>query len=438
LDPAPESTAPRPRIYYGWWMVAVTSAMIFVASGIFFRGFTVFVPAIRDALGISQAQTNLIFSVARAEGGLEGPFAGWLIDRFGNRRLLIPCILLAAAGYIVLSFFVTGFWGFTLVYLLMVSLGNSMAFQHAMFAGLNQWFRRRRSLAISILAAVSSLGGVALVPALNLLITHFDWQAAMLVSGALYLAILLPLTIFFRNRPEDLGLLPDGDATPPTTTSTARATRGRQVELRDYTVKEALRTRAYWLLMFGAGFRQMATLGILVSIIPILETKGVSRQEAANLAGLMFGINFFSRLIIGYLGDRWPKSLLLGSTLALEAMGFLFLYLGHWSGTGVILVLLFILFQGMGDGAGIIVWAAVGEYYGRDRFATLRGYITFAFSWALIASPVYAGWVFDHFGDYDWAIIPAGALAALSSVCFFAIKKPPQLTGAMSEAASPA
>ena len=80
-------------------MVAITSAMAFFASGIFFRGFTVFVPAIRDSLGISQAQTNLIFSIARAEGGLEGPVAGWLIDRFGNRKLLIPAILLAVAGY---------------------------------------------------------------------------------------------------------------------------------------------------------------------------------------------------------------------------------------------------------------------------------------------------------------------------------------------------
>ena len=98
-------TAPpraRPRIFYGWWMLAITSLMAFFASGIFFRGFTVFVPAIRDSLGISQAQTNLIFALARAEGGLEGPFAGWLIDRFGNRALLIPAVLLAVAGYLVL------------------------------------------------------------------------------------------------------------------------------------------------------------------------------------------------------------------------------------------------------------------------------------------------------------------------------------------------
>ena len=438
LDPPVNEAEPRPRIFYGWWMVAITSSMVFVASGIFFRGFTVLVPAIRDSLGITQAQTNLIFSIARAEGGMEGPFAGWLIDRFGNRALLVPSILLAVAGYIVLSLFVDNVWTFTLVYLAMVSLGNSIAFQHAMFAGLNQWFRRRRTLAISILAATSSLGGLSLVPTMNLLIANQGWQKATLLSGVLYLVILLPLTIFFRNRPEDMGLLPDGDTTPPLATGSARGTSSRRLELRDYTVGEAVHTRAYWLLMFGAGLRQMATLGILVSIVPLLETKGISRQEAANLTGLMFGINFFSRLIIGWLGDRWPKSLILGGSLAVEALGFLFLFFGDWSGLGIILILLFILFQGMGDGAGIIVWAAVGDYYGRDRFATLRGYITFAFSWALIASPVYAGWVFDTFGDYQWAIGPAAICAAFSSLCFFAIKKPPQLTRAVPETTSPA
>ena len=418
----------RPPIYYGWWMVAITSAMAFFASGIFFRGFTVFVPAIRDSLGISQAQTNLIFSIARAEGGLEGPVAGWLIDRFGNRKLLIPAILWAVAGYLVLSQFVDSLLTFALVYLLMVSLGNSIAFQHALFAGINQWFNRRRAFAISMLAAVSSLGGLFLVPSLNFIIEHRSWQSAMLFSGIAYLVFLMPLTIFFRNRPEDMGLLPDGDARPPVQAGAGREASGRAREIRDYTVREAIRTRAYWLLLAGAGLRQVATLGIMVSIVPILETKGLSRQEAANLTGFMFGINFLSRLLVGYLGDRMPKSYLLFCSLMLETTGLVCLLFGQWSGDRTVLLLIFILLQGLGDGGGIIVWAAMGEYFGRDRFATLRGYITFSHSWALIASPVFAGWVFDKYGSYDLAIGPGAVCAAAAALCFVAIKKPPQLT----------
>ena len=416
-------------------MVAITSAMSFFASGVFFRGFGVLVLPIRDELGITQAQTNLVFSVARAEGGLEGPFAGWLIDKFGNRNVLVPSLLLAVIGYFIMAFWMPGFWTFALVYLGLVSLGNSMAFQHACFAGLNQWFQRKRALAISILAAVASLGGLALIPTMNLLIDQAGLRWGLIASGLFYLVILLPLCIWFRNRPEDMGLLPDGATRPPTTGGRGQARR----ETRDYTVREALRTRAYWLLLLGAGLRQTATLGILVSLFPILvDDKGMSTQMAANLIGAMSAINFVSRLIMGYMGDRVSKQAIMAVSLFVEGVGYLFLWQGDWqTAIGITLVLGFVVCEGMMDGAGVIVWAALGEYYGRTRFATLRGYITFAYAWALVASPVYAGWVYDQFGSYNRAIVPGAICAMIAGVCFLFIKRPPELTTEVPEVNAP-
>ncbi len=416
-------------------MVAITSAMSFFASGVFFRGFGVLVLPIRNELGITQAQTNLVFSVARAEGGLEGPFAGWLIDKFGNRNVLVPSLLLAVIGYFIMAFWMPGFWTFALVYLGLVSLGNSMAFQHACFAGLNQWFQRKRALAISILAAVASLGGLALIPTMNLLIDQAGLLWGLIASGLFYLVILLPLCIWFRNRPEDMGLLPDGATRPPTTGGRGQTRR----ETRDYTVREALRTRAYWLLLLGAGLRQTATLGILVSLFPILvDDKGMSTQMAANLIGAMSAINFVSRLIMGYMGDRVSKQAIMAVSLFVEGVGYLFLWQGDWqTAIGITLVLGFVVCEGMMDGAGVIVWAALGEYYGRTRFATLRGYITFAYAWALVASPVYAGWVYDQFGSYNRAIVPGAICAMIAGVCFLFIKRPPELTTEVPEVNAP-
>ena len=425
---AARQQSPGGQIYYGWWMVVITSVMSFFASGIFFRGFGVLVIPIREQLGITQAQTNLIFSIARAEGGLEGPAAGWLIDKFGNRAVLVPSLIIAIIGYGIMAFWLPGFWGFALIYLGLVSLGNSMAFQHACFAGLNQWFQRRRSLAISILAAVASLGGLALIPTMNLLIDKSGLRWGLIASGGFYAVILLPLCIWFRNKPEDMGLLPDGATRPPAARGSRTAAARR--ETRDYTVREALRTQAYWLLLLGAGLRQTATLGILISLFPILvEDKGMSTQMAANLIGVMSFINFVSRLAMGYMGDRVSKKAIMFVSLTVEGIGYLFLWLGDWqTAVGITLVLGFILCEGMMDGAGVIVWAALGEYYGRTRFATLRGYITFAYAWALVASPVYAGWVADRFGNYDYAIIPGAICAFAAGACFLFIKRPPELT----------
>jgi MFS family permease len=403
--------------------------MTFFASGIFFRGFSVFFGPVRDSLHLSNAQTALIFSLARAEGGLEGPIAGWFIDRFGNRVLMVGGIILSALGYFLFAWLVDDLWSFALIYLGMVSLGSSITFQHAMFAGLNNWFRRRRSLAISVLAAISSLGGLVLVPLISLVVLNVSWQWAAFAAGMAYLVGILPMTLVFRNRPEDVGLLPDGDVTPPMATSSARGgAAGRSTELRDYTVNEALHTRAYWLLMLGAGMRQVATLGIQVNIVPILVSKGMGAQTAANFLGLMFAVNIITRLVVGYFADRWSKSHILVATLAVESLSFLCLFYGSWGGAGILLLLLFILLAGLGDGAGIIIWAALGDYYGRDRFATLRGIITFSHSWAVIAVPVFTGWVFDQRGSYNWAIGPSAVLAALASLSFMFIKKPPQLT----------
>ncbi len=416
-------------IFYGWWVVAASSAMVFFASGIFFRGFAVFFRPVRDHLDLSDAQTALVFSVARAEGGLEGPAAGWAIDRFGNRKLLVAGVILAAAGYLIFSRFVNSFWSFGLVYLGMISLGNTFAFQHAMFAGMNNWFRRRRSLAISTMAAVSSLGGLVLVPLVSLIILNIGWQWAVLAAGLAYLFGILPLTLIFRNRPEDMGLLPDGDATPPMVAVSGPGRPGRYAEIRDYTVPEAVRTQAFWMLLLGAGLKQVATMGIQVNIVPILvESKGVGDQTAANLLGLMFGINFVARLVMGYLGDRWSKARILAATLALESVAFLCLLMGSWDGPGISLVMLFILLEGLGDGAGVIIWAALGEFYGRDRFASMRGIITFSHSWAQVGSPLFTGWVKDRYGTHSPALIAAIVIAAAASVCFLMIQKPPQLT----------
>ncbi len=419
-----------PRIFYGWWVVASSSAMTFFASGLFFRGFTVFFRPVRDSLGLSDAQTALVFSLARAEGGLEGPLAGWAIDKFGNRALLVPCIILAAAGYFAFAWFVDGFWSFALVYLGMVSLGNSIAFQHAMFAGLNNWFRRRRSLAISILAAISSLGGMVLVPLISLVVLHWGWQRAAAASGAAYLLVVLPLTLWFRNRPEDMGLLPDGDAEAPTVAAPARSGQAaRRLEIRDHTVREALHTRTYWFLLVGSGLRQLASLGIQVNIMPILvESKGMEEQLAATLVGLMFGITFASRLALGFFADRWPTSHLLGGAMALEGVGFLCLLLGDWSGTGILLILAFIVLEGITDGAGVIIWSALGEFYGRDRFASLRGIVTFSQSWGQVASPLFTGWVKDQYGTHQLAIALAVVFAVGASLSCFLMRPPPQLT----------
>ena len=103
--------SPGGRIYYGWWMVVVTSVMSFFASGFSFADLACWYSRFATQLGITQAQTNLVFSIARAEGGLEGPLAGWLIDKFGNRKVLVPSLIITVVGYFIMAFWLPGSGG---------------------------------------------------------------------------------------------------------------------------------------------------------------------------------------------------------------------------------------------------------------------------------------------------------------------------------------
>ena len=184
--------------------------------------------------------------------------AGWMIDRFGTRKLVMAGVLLAGLGYFAFSR-VDNFLEFALVYLGVISLGNSVAFQHAMFAALNMWFIRRRAFAMSLWAAASALGSIVLVPIITLMILRVGWESTVFISGFVFLLLILPLSLVIRPSPESMGLLPDGDlleageSTGSSGGSTQAGVLTPNPDPRDFGVGEALHTPAYWLLLLGVG-----------------------------------------------------------------------------------------------------------------------------------------------------------------------------------------
>ena len=429
MNPAAWLRARKPtRIYYGWWIVAASSAMWFVVGGILFRGSAVFFVPVRDSLALSNVQTSLVFSLSRAVAGL-GPVAGWLIERFGPRKLVVTGVLVATAGYVGFSR-VDSFLWFALVYVGLVSLGSSFAFQHALWALTNMWFIRRRAFAMSFNALTPALGGAVLVPLMNAMIIDRGWEWAALVAAFMFLVVILPLTLVLRNSPESIGLLPDGDR-PQESPETSPESRPANIELpsqaadpRDFGVGEALRTSSYWLLLFGIGLRWLVVTGMMVNLQPILIWKGVSQETVGYLMSLMLAVNVVATLGIGWIADRWPKSLILAFLPIGECVGLAVLLWSSWQGSpwGIFL---FVTLLGVGECVVFTSWATVGDFFGRRRFASLRGIIFFANSGGMIASPVFMGWWADRTDGYGlplWIGVVGLALASL----FFAMMRRPR------------
>ena len=406
------------KVFYGWWVVAATCAVNAIGGGVYFYGFSVFFLPIKTALNLSSASTSLIFSLSRAEGAVEGPIAGYLIDKFGPRIMLTIGAFIVAIGYILLSQ-VNSFLWFLTIYLGIISLAFNATFSGSTMAVVNNWFIRRKGLAMAISIAAYSLGGSIIVPLLALGIHHLGWRTTMALSGIMLAAVVVPFAQLLRSSPEALGLKPDGD-TPRIESKLDEVGVKPILSSVDFTVSEALRTKSYWLLAIGTMLRT-GTLGtLIVHFVPIMVWKGNSEQTAAVMLGIMAFLSIPMRIGIGWLGDRWSRSKMLAAGMALGAFSLIILQNANSS----FQVWLFISVFSVVEGLSALNWALVGDYFGRKRFATLRGILSLVYSWGMIVMPIVAGGIFDRTGSYNTVIWIFVGMYICGTILFLVIQRP--------------
>ena len=187
-------------IFYGWWIVAISLLADALKHGTFNRGFTLYILPIRSELGLGVATISLAEMLGRMEGGALGPLMGYLTDRYGSSAMLAFGGIMSGLGFIFLS--CTGnLVFFMLVFVGMLSVGFRSGYNNATLPAVNQWFRRKRSLAMSIVAAGNGLGGAALAPLVGLMVFSLGWRTAALLSGLAILAVVVPLSFLIRRSP---------------------------------------------------------------------------------------------------------------------------------------------------------------------------------------------------------------------------------------------
>ena len=200
---------PYPRLFYGWWIVLVSMVTDGVKQGSFNRGFTVYILPIQSSLGLSAAAIGWADTLGRLMGGVQGPVMGYLTDRLGPGFMLGFGGVMSGLGFILLSY--TGnYFFFLLVFVGLMSVGFRSGYNNASIAAINNWFRRRRGLAMSLVSMGHGFGG-AIAPVAGWMVLTFGWQIAVRISGVAIILIVLPLAFLVKRSPESMGLLPDGD-----------------------------------------------------------------------------------------------------------------------------------------------------------------------------------------------------------------------------------
>jgi sugar phosphate permease len=284
------------------------------------------------------------------------------------------------------------------------------------------WFIRKRGRAVGILMAGAGAGGI-MVPLINSSIDFTGWRTTAIIMGVATWVLLIPITRVVRHKPEQYGYLPDGDQ--PGEEAPEIATEQSEEAGHEFSVKEALRTRSFWLLSVSYATALTALLAVTLHIIPYLTSDdvGLSDGTAALMVTLMTISSIAGRLGFGWLGDYFPKRYVIAVCFTLQAVAVLFFaYCGSlW------MAILFVCIFGPAYGGSIPLRAVIqADYFGRKAFGAIFGIVMAIGTLLGMASPVFAGAMVDATGSYRiaWIVL---ALVVAVSIPMILLARPPAL-----------
>lgn len=388
------------RIFYGWWIVGVAALGLFLGAGsIIVYSFSVFlIPLARDFHStrgaISFAYT--LFAFAAAPGAL---IMGRLIDRFGVRIVTIFSLTTCALLLLSNALFFGKIWHLYSFYFLLglVGIGTSPLPYSDL---ISHWFDRRRGLALGLMMLGLGASAIIMPPLMQRLITTVGWRAAYELYGAAVLVIAVPLlALFLKERPESMGLFPDGDNAP-------RAIVHANYSDQGLAWREVRNDRAFWYMLSAFFLLVVGLQGCLVHLPAMLVGRGSTPQTAAWAASLFGAAVLIGRPSIGYLLDRFFAPYVAAFFFAQAALGIALLALNGppW------LPFVSAISVGFGLGAeGDVMAYMVSRYFGLRSFAEIYSYLWCGFVVAVGAGPYLMGLGFDKTGSY---LVPLVAFAA--------------------------
>ena len=402
----------RRRVFYGWWIVAAATLASTLQTAVFNAGAqTLVLPIVRE-FNTTRAAVSVAFSLRRLEGGLTGPVEGYLIYWFGPRRYMMVGWVIFGLGFIGVGLS-QSIYHFYAAFLL-VTLGQSVAGFLPIVTVLVNWFQRLRGRAIATYQMGNSLGAL-LIPVLAWFVLNAGWRPTMIVVGMIVIVVGVPLAAMMTPRPEDRGLLPDGDSAESDASGSAEADQASP------TVRGALRSRNFWFLALSHSASLTAWGALQVHLIPALSDIELSEQAGATILAITLIFAAPGRLIGGFLGDIIGRRNVLVATFLGQAGAVILLAFA----STFVHALLFAFIFGVSFGArGTLLTVLRGDVFGRTNFSRLAGLMDPISSVSVVISPVFAGWAYDVSGTYRWAFIALALINALGALFVFGIHMP--------------
>jgi sugar phosphate permease len=409
------------RIFYGWKMVGAGVGLQFLQAGLMTQSFGAYVAVLQAERGWSKTALSGAAALQQMEAALLGPALGWFMDRFGPQGMIRAGVVIFGIGLMLLSFCdeLTTFYGAFLV----IALGSSLCGFFPINVALINWFERWRARALSSLSIGLALGGIT-VPIVAASLQAFGWRATSFTSGIIAICVGLPLAMIIKRRPEDHGETVDG--LPPKTPVYSESKEGPPALTRDFTVKEALRTRAFWLISLGHGFALLVVHAVVVHAISHMNQGLGYSVERAALVYTLVTISQIGGVLVGWwIGDRWEKRLICAVCMLMHMVGLLLLTYADALPASFLAVLAFGVLHGAAWGLrGPFMQAMRADYFGRTAIGMILGLSLLIIMVGQVSGPMLAGILADLTGNYRMGFTILALTAGLGSLFFVLAKRP--------------
>jgi MFS family permease len=421
---SPDSPSKKKRVFYGWFTLVGAALVIFIVGGSFIQSYGVLLPKITSEFGWSRAEVSLALTLGILAFGLPSPLFGILVNKYGPRFTIIVGNALAALG-IAGVYLAQEVWHLYLFYII-IGLGGGFGGYIASATIINNWFIRRRPLALGIFQSFAGLGGFVFPPLTTALIAAIDWRASWLVLAGIILVVPVFIggVLLIRNKPEDMGLMPDGmepDALSEPVGIPSDSTRnGASTE---WGILKLLKTGTPWFIGGLAAANSYTWGTLLTHQIAYLQDIGYSPMTAASTLSVMSGFSLMGSLGIGFLALKFNVRYLASMAFVIQVAALMILL------TTRELALLYIFAILLGLSGGSLTAALpmfVGAYYPRERYAQVLG-VVFPFQVVSNASAAtIAGLVFDATSSYTPAFI-AASVFSLAGFFFALMARRPRI-----------
>ncbi|MBN1847400.1 MAG: MFS transporter [Deltaproteobacteria bacterium] len=401
----------KQKIFYGWWIVLSCFLISLYVGSTIFYSFTAFFEPIAEEFKWSYAQISLASSLRGLEMGLLAPLVGFLVHRFGSRKLIFCGVIIIGFGMILLSrtqsllMFYAAF--------LLISFGAGGCTNVTNMTAVTNWFNKNSGKALGFMSTGFGCSGL-IIPLVVFLIDAYGWRNTLIILGVGMWTLGIPLSFIIRDNPEPYGYLPDGVESDPTDKDA-----GAQEEKTDLPFIKAFRKRSFLFINLTESIRFLVLSSILLHIMPYLTTINISRSTGGLVTASLPLLSILGRFGFGGLGDRYDKRYIMSLAYVCMATG---VFLLNFANNQFILALFILLFSSGYGGLAVIRASILREYYGRKLFPRMIGIMLGVSSIGGIIGPTFTGWIYDTYGSYHFIWYAAAGILLLSIVLILNVK----------------